>query len=382
MKVFSRSLGVSTIALAIALGATAPAKADGKKTIGLTLTAYDLANPGAGEEECPEGYQYTTAENWEAMFPDKAVRDKLGRWNETFGAPDHRGPNGESMTFRPWVLKDPLPLREVQSKVAFGVNLDGTKDGQATAKTCAHPKFSSVDGKATDIDNQLYRVSACWKGMRKGGHPREFFATKDLIEINNNRFLIEITDVDDEMNDDKVNVTFYKGMDKVVRDADMKPIPWLSLRVDRRDPDYTQHTTGKIVNGELITDSMPVFTRPFVHIYFATGEYETKDMRLKLKLGPERATGIMSGYFDLWNWYFMHAKAARIGAGGWAPSSVWAGLVKHADGYKDPTTGQCTAISSAYAVEAVRAYIVKDGDKPSTTAESGGEEVKAAQVAP
>jgi len=371
MKVLTRRVGVSTIALAIACGAPGLTQAEGKKTIGLTLTAYNIAEPGTGEEECPSGYQHTSSENFEAMFPDKQERDKLGRWNETFGAPEHRGPNAESLSFRPWVFKDPLPLREVQSKVAYGVNLDGTTDGKATDKTCGHQKFSSVDGKSTAIDNQLYRVAACWKGMRKGGHPREFFESKDLIEINNNRFLIEITDVDDEKNDDHVDVTFYKGMDKVVRDAEGKPLPWLSLRVDRRDPDYTQHTTGKIVNGELITDEMPLFVRPFVHVYFAVGEYETKNMQLRLKLDPERAKGIMSGYFDIWKWYFLHVKAARIGAGGWAPSSMWAGLEKNADGYKDPTTGKCTAISGAYEVEAVRAYIVKDDDKPRAI-EAGG----------
>jgi hypothetical protein len=37
---------------------------------------------------------------------------------------------------------------------------------------------------------------------------------------------------------------------------------------------------------------------------------------------------------------------------------MWAALTQNADGYPDPQTGKCTAISTALNVEAVPAFIV------------------------
>ena len=381
MTRFSGGYGIATAAFAIAVVGAAPASAAGKKTIGFALTGFHLAEPGTGEQECPEGYQFSSIDNFNAQYPDEKVRDKLGKSDpQVQGAPEHRGPNAESLSYQPWAVKDPLPLREVHSKIALGRSLDGTADGRDTPQSCKHEKFASADNSAPNVDNELYRVTACWKGMRAGGHPREFFDNQDMIANPKDRFLIEITDVDDEMNDDHVDVTFYKGRDKIIRDASGVPLPGLSQRVDRRDPDYTQHTTGKIVNGVLITDTMPMWTMPFIHGSFAVGEYQTKDMQLRLKIGPEQAKGIVSGYYDIWSWYFLHIKTAMPGVGGWAPSAIWQGLVRHADGYKDPQTGQCTAISSAYEVEAVRAFIVKD-DQPVITADTHRVQPHAAQSA-
>lgn len=372
-------LGIFAFASAVSIGAAfnAPAYAAEKKTIGLALTRWEIAMPGAEKDECPNGFSASSLDNFEAQYPDEKVREQFGKSDkQVYGAPEHRGPNGQSTTFRPWVVEDPIPFPVSQSKVAFGQNLDGTADGHATEGTCKHQKFSSIDGSASDIDNELYRVNACWKGMRKGGHPSEMW-NDGLIANPKNRFLIEISDVDDEMNDDHVEVTFYKGMDKITRDASGVPYAWLSQRVDRRDPDYTQHTTGKIVNGELITDRMPKLVRPFIHSDHGLGEYETLDMRMRLKLGTTHAEGLMMGYYDISKWYFLTAKNTRVGVGNWSPSSFWKSLAAHADGYKDPKTGQCTAISGTYALQAVRAYIVKD-EKQKTVAENQSGEIQSA----
>jgi len=369
MKRFRRHFVIALTASAavVAITAATSASAAEKKTIGLALTRWYIAMPGSEKDECPNGFAPTAIDQFNAANPDEKARDQLGKTDEVLGAPDHRGPNAESIAFRPWVMKDVLPFPESQSKVAYGLNLDGTKDGSATDTTCKHPKFSSMDGTASDIDNQLYRMNACWKGMRKGGHPLEQWNQQE-IATPKNRFLIEISDVDDEKNDDHVDVTFYHGMDKITLDPNGLPAPWLSQRVDRRDPDYTQRTTGKIVNGELITDRMDKLVRPYIHVNFAVAEIETLDMRLRVKLGATHATALMSGYFDLWKWYFFNAKAARQGVGGWSPSSLWDALVRNADGHKDPKTGQCTAISGTYGMDLVRVFILKD-DKPMTTSQ-------------
>jgi len=368
MKTLRHITGIIATAAVVIAGSAHAAE---KKTIGLALTGVHPVFAGQADKDCPEGFQFDTVDNYKALYPDEEERNKtIGEGSAGLGPPEFRGPNAESIAFRPWLFTDPLPFREFQTKIAHGRNLDGTKDGQATDRTCKHEKFSSPDGSASDIDNQLLRVVGCWKAVRKGGFVREFFNGNDLIANANARFLIEISDVDDEKNDDHVDVTFYKGRDKITLDASGTPMPWLSQRVDRRDPDYTQHTTGKIVNGELITESMPLFVRPFVHNGYAVSEYETKDMQLRLKVGATHAQGIMSGYFDIATWWFSQIKNVNVGVSSWSQPAGWAALVRYADGYKDPKTGQCTAISAAYEMEAVRVYIVKDEKKPAVSSEN------------
>ncbi len=55
--------------------------------------------------------------------------------------------------------------RTVASKIAYGLNLDGTTDGRATPKTCGHQKFQGQSGEPL-VDNQFYRVAGCSKLTR------------------------------------------------------------------------------------------------------------------------------------------------------------------------------------------------------------------------
>lgn len=330
-----------------------------QKSIGFALTGFHIAmHPTAGIKEiCPEGLNYSSLDQFNAQFPTEAARQQQYLKS---GFIDNRGPNGENVTYVPWVVRDPLPWREVAHKIGIGDNLDGTPDGRETGTTCKHEKFVSPDGGARDVDNQLYRVMGCVQGFRKSGFPEDFF-NGELLSTPNNRFLIEITGVDDEVNDDSVEVNFYKGVDKIAADAEGIPFPWLTHRVDARAPEYHQKTAGKIVDGKLITAPMPKLVRLFMHADYSLGDYEMRDARLHLNLGATHAQGTLTGYSDVEKWYFLHAKLAgrTQELGKWSGPALWQALLKNADGHKDPVTGRCTSISSTYQVEAVRAYIVK-----------------------
>ena len=94
---------------------------------------------------------------------------------------------------------------------------------------------------------------------------------------------------------------------------------------------------------------------------------------MRLKLGATTADGYVSGYYDVWKWYLTLAKNGQRGVGGWEPAAILRSLVKHADGYKYPKNGQCTATSGTCHIQTVRAFIVKD-DKPTTvSANQSGE---------
>jgi hypothetical protein len=90
-------------------------------------------------------------------------------------------------------------------------------------------------------------------------------------------------------------------------------------------------------------------------------------MRLRLKLTATDAHGLMAGYDDLaqfWEIYRGNTGGLYKGYGASGPT-VFKALHELADGYKDPHTGRCTAISSAEKFEFVRAYLVHPSVAPS-----------------
>jgi hypothetical protein len=87
-----------------------------------------------------------------------------------------------------------------------------------------------------------------------------------------------------------------------------------------------------------------------------------RGMRLELKLGETGAEGLLAGYEDLRQWW-RGTRNSYVdvvdSVSYWSPPATYEAVHRLADGYPDPETGRCTAISAAYAVTAVRAYIVR-----------------------
>jgi hypothetical protein len=170
---------------------------------------------------------------------------------------------------------------------------------------------------------------------------------------------MEVSDIDDDLNDDHVDVTFYKGIDGII-DAAGKPVPWLPQRIDVRFPQYTSKTTGKIVDGVLYTD--PVDAHIPVFEVVVPGERFIRGMRLKMKLNPTGAEGLLAGYENLREWWRLYQTSMAFNVmqlGGWSPPALHEAAFRLADGYPDARSGQCTAISAAYKVQAVKAFIVR-----------------------
>jgi hypothetical protein len=358
----------------LVLGATAVTAADkpAKRTLGLALVASPFAmyETKDGKQECPEGLHHTNKENWKAQFPTEEERTAfivervhLGQREAAGGnVPTNylnaRGPQGQLVAYNPELFKD-LPLREVQSKVAYGLNLDGTLDGRATPNTCKHEKFASADGAPVAIDNQLYRLYGCGPGWRKGGAINERRATEVRTQVLN-RVLFEISDLDDERNDPEVFVTTYKGIDRVELDSAGKPVSGTQQRIDVRYTRYTARMKGKIVDGVLHTDPVDI-RMPLFQIQTKTERF-MRDMRLQLKLTPTGAEGLLAGYENMKEWWLGYVSSysqQSDSTAPWSPPAMYEAALRLADGYPDPQTGQCTAISSAWRVTMVRAEIVR-----------------------
>jgi hypothetical protein len=340
------------------LSNSAEATPPAKKTYGFVVSSFFTAiNDTKYMEECPEGLTQSNDELWlKNMTPEERERATNG------GQTDHvlrrfaaalRGPNGEDVCWNPQVIKDP-PMRTVKGKFSYGTNLDGTTDGRATAKTCAHEKFIGVDGTPA-VDNQLFRILGCTRGWRAEGGI-ETRAQAERLDISQGIILIELSNVSDLRNDNDVQVTFYRPVDKLLKDGTGQVLPYVSYQVDATR--YGDSAHGKIINGVLTTDPIDV-RLPFYGNLVISDMY-IRDMLMKVDLAPDAsgAKGIMAGYSDREVWWDYIRKIGMTWLGRHSCPALYEASRQLADGYPDPATGECTAISSAFKIEMVPAFIV------------------------
>jgi hypothetical protein len=324
-----------------------------------------------GDEDCPDGYSDGLVEITLAAMPSGPEKDRL-----TASPKDRTYAAVKAHKFdecvNPTAYQMP-PVKPVKGSIAPGMNLDGVA-GDAdpgSATTCVHAKFVSPTGER-GIDNQFYRAFGCTHAYREkvsygGGYLEQNYqgSRKDGAMT----MMIEVTGVTDPKNDDKVEVGFYSSPDATLYDAQGRPIPNNSLSV-LPDPRYRAVAHGRIKDGILTTDPVDI------QAYFIWAakhddkdDYYIRGARLRLELLPNgEAKGSLGGYLDVeraYRTFFNHGPGAQLLAAGFGytcPSS-YAALHEMADGYKDPKTGQCTGISTAFDVEAVPAFIIHDGDK-------------------
>ena len=353
-----------------AMSSPAQAAAGAGERLGFVVRDFFIAQYNSRfSDECPEGLSKSNDELWWRGL-SKADRERLTN-NGLRGADSRgglaqlRGPKGENVCVNPDVVTDP-PLRTIRGKYSYGANLDGTTDGRATPKSCAHDKFVGMDDQ-TAVDNQLYRLVGCVYGWRKGGYI-ETQASEDRGVSSLGMILIEITGVDDRKNDDDVTVAFYRSIDLFPMDGSGKPLPYQSYRVaadDNGKPDYGDKVKGKIVNGVLTTARGDV-ALPYYGLYtFMNPVIKDFGLSLDVSADTKQAPGLITGYYSMSDFLnFMGGMAGHTSAFDNCPA-MWAMAPKMADGYPDPQTGQCTMLSAAFDIGAYAAFAVLPADAKS-----------------
>lgn len=349
-------------ALLLSAASVAPLHAAGK-TLGFVVTTW---NRGIYEskfaDECPEGFNPSYDEIWwkglskedRAKYTDNGLKSRLDRYFNAI----RRGPNGEDVCMNPTAVKDP-PLKLAEGPVSYGMDLDGGKDAP---KSCPHQEFTGVDG-TPGVDNQLFRLLGCVYGFRSWG---QYEANENENRKSNGKgvTLIEVSGVDDPRNDDSVTVSFYRAVDQYVLDASGKFTPWSSYRVDAFEgkPRYASSVKGRIKDGVLSTEPGDV-NLPFYGNYTYMNQ-RIRALRMKLEIAPDLGSGkgTAAGYYDVDQLMFYVGGIGPIHSSGQANCpAIYAAAHELADGYPDPKTGRCTALSSAFNFSVVSAFIVHPG---------------------
>jgi len=338
------------IMAALLLGAGA-VHAEGVKDrrIGYVLTnkSWAVYQTPDGKQESPNGFNDGPRAQFVKLFPNDGKKRTLAETQFAREA-DTWFPEANEAT----TDKGVLPYFEPVGKTAVGLNLDG-KVGPND--------FTGPHGEK-GIDNQLYRVIGCVAGFRGPDGAYFFFQNNYMQSYIFNRVLIEITDVDDLMNDDDVTVTTYRGLDPLLTSANGKDfIAGETQRVDERwGKRYVHSFKGKIVNGVLTTEAADAKI-PYADTFETNVDQAIKAARFELKLTPTSAEGLLGGYVDIAEWHHQLAtnwSSHHSSYGQMSIPSIARALRRNADAYPDRQTGKNTAISAALQMKFVQAYIL------------------------
>jgi len=337
-----------------------------------------------GDGDCPDGLNGEI--DWKAVFAQEGksaeeIADLIAHPNSAafMKAAINRGPHGENVCADPTSVPDP-GIKTVRGRIAEGMNLDGTADGAATAKSCKHEKFVSADG-ATPVDNQLYRVLGCMKSYRGKGHAAFVpgYINERIRTEGMRTYLIEISGMKGAPGGDDVEVGIYVGADALVPDSGTGVQFDTTQRINK-DPRWQNVVHGKVKDGVLTTD---VFDLTLLGDPMWYPEFRFREARLRLELQPDgTAKGTLGGYLDLASVYFDAAKSplTETLSSGNCPGTYYA-LKRMADAYPDPKTGECASISAAFAVEAVPAFLVHPPADPRSKTAQAGQPAKALAAA-
>lgn len=332
-----------------ALGASAVSSADTDAiaprggAIGYVLTDLTWAvyqTPGA-KTECPDGLNhYGPREQFEVLFPknrkrtlvDTELHFEVETWYPTLSSPDS------------------FPFHEAVGP-SYGMNLD-EKNGPND--------FTHPDG-TPGIDNQLFRAIGCLVGYRVDGL-QYIFLRMAIKTQRYTRTMIELTGVDDLANDPEVQVTIYRGLDRLLTDASGNNImPGGSQRIDTRwGARLIQQVEGQIIDGVLTTKPAAQMVLPWNSDTRVPTTQIIRDMRLQLKVTPTGAQGLIAGYADVDTWYKSLIRADsthHLSNGQISAPSLYKVLRRLADAYPDSATGANTAISSALDAKFTQVFI-------------------------
>ncbi len=255
------------------------------------------------------------------------------------------------VTLFPGSLPDPH-METVVGPQAFGFDLDGK--GPDTPNT-----FEDPETHEKGVDNQLFRALGCFVNY-SSNLPIRPLGEQDLWRsylplVNPPAWVLSITGSNFE-NDSDVSVSFYRAVEHLRYDRSGQGLADITYTVEPSDRTYG-HFNGSIKNG--IFTSEPDSVNVMLAGEFPTfTKFDLKNAQLRLTLGVNRmAEGYIAGY-QPWKDFLMRNNHTNEDQGT-DHVALYHTLKRMADAEPDPETGQNTAISATYRIEAVPAFLVR-----------------------
>jgi hypothetical protein len=314
------------------------------------------------EGDCPDGLNWSTEQDFRRILAEQGKSPaEIDAIVATPGAAFAFMPNRGRIDGKPAnIYLNPASLPDpggkvMRGKVSFGFNLDGKVGPE---------DFTDPQTGEQGVDNQLFRALGCFTPNRATppDRPSHEGGDWDTVRDAMPAWLVEISGIDDVRNDDDVEVAILQAREPITRSANGgDPEHGMTFTVDP-SPRHQNRVQGRIKDGVLTTGPFDVnMMADPVNV----PEYHFKQARLRLKFTADGGlNGILGGYHD-WKEIYWGKMAPGIFVE--TVISLDAGAVYHllkkqADALPDPKTGENTAISATYGIEAVPAFIIH-GDK-------------------
>lgn len=329
------------------------------QTLGFVLVDFSFEQPETSPSACPEGFNLDERDLYAQQLAErdpKAAAAVLPGFDFIKADWAKGGPDEckEPSKF------DPEPHHLVAGlKVVPGFDLDGIASTNEVpgANACAHTDLSGPGGEV-GIDNQLWRAVGCIKGYQRGNTIDEFAIAN--IREGQRTILVRLSGIDDPVNDDEIEVAFFSSSNPIPVDAAGAMMEGASLSISA-DPRHRNVTQGRLVNGVVLAG--PFDLRLDFKGQFLAAEYALRDARVRLELLPGgRLRGLVGGYWDIEQFYDIYARqATRQGAFtvGFRCPGMYGAVERLADAYPDPVTGACTAISTAFRLSGIPAFVIE-----------------------
>ena len=247
----------------------------------------------------------------------------------------------------PSVLPDPM-AKNARGQYAIGLNLDG----EVGPESWEHPHTGE-----TGIDNQMWRVLGCWDAyyVNKPVNPYNEGIAWDTAVDAMPAWLISVTGEDLD-NDGEVNVTFDRAINIPLRDAYGSIMSGATFAVDPNPRSHSEFK-GRIENNILTIEPDDFYIQGESQFYPHLQFTRTK-LRFEMK-----EDGSMEGHiggYQPWRDYYHYLSVRGETDGMIDLIGVFYDMKRFADAEPDPVTGENTAISAAYFVEAVPAFHVDE----------------------
>lgn len=274
-----------------------------------------------------------------------------------------RGPNKENVYEMPWVVPDPQMVG-VTGELAYGFDLDGNPN----------TGFKGANGER-GIDNQYYRAAGCWmawRGPSRQSHHAKY--TNDGMRDGVFTVVMVVSGAGkDPANDKDVTVAFYLSRDKLVKDANGGIAHDYSFRINP-DPRFQSTIKARTRNGVVESVEQPTLTlRHMESAPMFPPQLVLHKAKVRIETKPDgAAVALLGGYRPIEDYYKGWAAAGAIHELTTHVNMVgyWYALRKNADYSPESKAQEQTAISTAYRMELVPAFVIEpDGRAPVVTAQ-------------
>jgi len=252
----------------------------------------------------------------------------------------------------PETVPDPK-LHIVTGRYAYGFNLDG-RPARAAGK------FEDPQTHDAGVDNELFRVLGCVRVFRGtlDSPPTYWTYIWGQLKDSQPAWLITISG-DDLSKDGEVTVTFDRAMEHLRSNIDGTPRADSTYRLDP-DPRSHNEFRGYLKAGEITllkpgTQGIHLLENPLL-----MHEWRMTKVHMRLRLTSSGAIEGMVGGYQPWGdlyWAFAAPGASEETQVTGDLVGIYNLFKSHADAERDPVTGQNTAISAAYHVQAVPAFV-------------------------